>query len=444
MNILLLMSDDHRADAISCLGDPNVQTPFLDGLAQDGCHLLGARIMGGHSEAVCVPSRAGLYTGRHCFAASQGLQSYTDQQAIPEKNILLGEHLRAHGWTCFHTGKWHLDSVSFNRCFDRGQAVFFGGMSDHFSLPLHDRTESATYPTEQAYHDSQHSTEIFVDAACRFLEERRPDDPPFFLSCCFTSPHDPRSAPSEWHDRFPADSMILPENFLPEHPFDNGELHIRDEQLAGFPRTPDEIRRHLADYAAMIAHQDHHMGRLVEHLDALGMAENTLIIYTSDHGLAIGRHGLMGKQNVYEHALRIPLILRGPGIPRNSVRHGICHGFDLFPTLCDLLDQPAPDSVDGVSRRALIAGDEEAGSAWSYSVYMDAMAGITNGRQKLIRTYRRRDGRGSERLQLFNLVDDPLERQDLADDPAWRKRRQDLESLLLARQRELNDPLSDT
>jgi arylsulfatase A-like enzyme len=113
--------------------------------------------------------------------------------------------------------------------------------------------------------------------------------------------------------------MTLPENWMPEHPFDNGELRIRDELLAKLPRDPAETRQHLADYSAMIAHQDYHMGCLVDRLDALGLGEETLVIYTSDHGLAIGRHGLMGKQNVYEHALRIPLILRGPGIPADSV-----------------------------------------------------------------------------------------------------------------------------
>jgi arylsulfatase A-like enzyme len=136
-----------------------------------------------------------LFTGRHCFAASRGLETYNDQQTIPDENVMLGEHLRTHGWTCFHTGKWHLDRPSFNRCFDQARAVFFGGMSDHFSLRLHDLSGKTDHPVENSLNAGRHSTEIFVDAACQFLDRRRPGDPPFFLSCCFTSPHDPRIAP---------------------------------------------------------------------------------------------------------------------------------------------------------------------------------------------------------------------------------------------------------
>jgi len=439
MNILLLMSDDHRADAMGCMGDARVETPFLDRLAGEGCHLRGARIMGGHSPAVCVPSRACLFSGRHCYSAYDRSVSVG---TIPTAKVLLGEHLRQQGWACFHTGKWHLDHRSLNRCFDQGRAMFVGGMHDHYRIPLHDWRADGDYRKDSAYVDGRHSTEVFVDAAMRFLDGRRGSTQPFFLSCCFTSPHDPRTAPPDWHARFPVESIPLPANYLDEHPFDNGELRIRDENLAAHPRTPAEVRRHIADYYAMIAHQDHHMGRLVDHLDRLGLGSQTLVIYTGDHGLAVGMHGLMGKQNCYEHALRIPLILRGPDIPAGSVRRALCHGYDLFPTICDLAGIATPPGLDGVSRRALIDGDEDGGVAWSYGVYMDAMASITDGRRKLIRTYVRGDGRGSDRTQVFDLDRDPWELHDRSEDPAYAGLRADLEEHLLARQRELGDPLA--
>lgn len=441
MNILLLMSDDHRADAMGCLGNRRVETPFLDRLAEEGCHLQGARIMGGHTPAVCVPSRACLFTGKTCFTASRGIASYADCQTIPPANRLLGEHLRTHGWTCFHTGKWHLDQASLNRCFDQGEAIFLGGMADHFSLPLQHYRHDATYTKATAYVDGRHSTEVFVDAAMQFLDRRRPSDPSFFLSCCFTSPHDPRVAPPEWHARFPGDSIPLPDNFMEAHPFDNGELHVRDEELAAHPRTSAEVRRHLADYYAILAHQDHHMGRLVAHLDRLGLAQDTLVIYTGDHGLAVGSHGLMGKQNCYEHALRIPLILRGPGIPAGTRRQALCHGFDLFPTLCTLLGVSIPAGVEGTCRRNLIHGDEGGGATWSYAVYMDAMASVTDGRHKLIRTYVRADGRGSDRRQVFDLGRDPSELHDLSADPGYAGIRDTLEATLIEQQTRLGDPL---
>src|SRR5439155_24083768 len=104
--------------------------------------------------------------------------------------------------------------------------------------------------------------------------------------------------------------VALPPNFLPEHPFDNGELRVRDELLAGFPRTPDEVRRHIADYYGMISHQDAWMGRVLA-----AAPDNTIVVYTADHGLALGQHGLMGKQSLYDHSIRVPLIVSGPGLP---------------------------------------------------------------------------------------------------------------------------------
>src|SRR5439155_24165644 len=102
----------------------------------------------------------------------------------------------------------------------------------------------------------------------------------------------------------------LPANFRGEHPFDNGDLQVRDELLAPHPRPPAEVRRHLADYYGMISHQDHWMGRVIE-----AVPEDTIVVYTADHGLALGQHGLMGKQNLYDHSIRVPLLMRGLDLP---------------------------------------------------------------------------------------------------------------------------------
>ncbi len=459
-NILLMMSDDHRADAMGCMGDATVSTPFLDQLAAQGCHLRGAHHMGGHSPAVCVPARAGLFTGRQCFAASSGIDSYGAIGTIPGDNVLIGQALRGAGYTCFHTGKWHLDRASLNRCFNAGADIFLGGMDDHFSLPVHAFDPSGVYPAEKVTRTTRHSTEVFVDRALEFLGERaaqaksaaathtsethtsETSSEPFFLSCCFTSPHDPRRAPPEWHARYPVASIPLPENFCAKHPFDNGELTIRDELLAASPRDPAEIRQHIADYYAMISHQDHHMGRLVAELDRLGLGENTIVIYTGDHGLAVGRHGLMGKQNCYEHAMRIPLIMRGPGVPVNAVRSALCYGFDLFPTLCDLTGIAIPASVDGHSVVPVLNGDDSAGRDGVYGVYMDAMAMWSTGIHKVIRTYTRADGRGSDRVQVFDLRSDRHEQIDLAGLPEHAGLRRQLVESLHRAQVELGDPLA--
>ncbi len=105
---------------------------------------------------------------------------------------------------------------------------------------------------------------------------------------------------------------------MPQHPFDHGALIIRDENLAAWPRTEEVVRDQLAEYYGLITHLDEQVGRILAALDENGQAENTIVVYAADHGLAVGSHGLLGKQNLYEHSMRCPLIVRGPGIPQGS------------------------------------------------------------------------------------------------------------------------------
>lgn len=139
----------------------------------------------------------------------------------------------------------------------------------------------------------------------------------------------------------------LPANFLPEHPFDHGNLRGRDELLMAFPRTASEVRGELACYYAVISHLDRQVGRILEALRAAGQADNTLAIFTSDNGLAIGSHGLRGKQNMYEHLIGVPLIIRGPAVVRGRRTDAQCYLRDLFPTACDVAGIPVPQSVRG-------------------------------------------------------------------------------------------------
>ena len=142
---------------------------------------------------------------------------------------------------------------------------------------------------------------------------------PFFIYLAPPVPHDPRVAPTKFMQMYDPSKLTLSRNFMPEHPFDNGELKIRDEMLAAHPRTPREMRQHLADYYACVSDVDEQVGRILSSLKQLGYSENTIIIFSSDQGLAVGgRHGLMGKQNLYEH-VKPPLVISGPGIRSGTV-----------------------------------------------------------------------------------------------------------------------------
>ena len=152
------------------------------------------------------------------------------------------------------------------------------------------------------------------------------------------------------------ETMPLPANWLPRHPFDNGELTVRDEKLAPFPRTEADTRQQLCDYYGMISSQDAQVGRILAALEQSGQAANTLIVYSSDHGLSIGSHGLFGKQSVYEEAQRVPLIFRGPGVPAGGSSPAMVYGFDIFPSLCNLLDLSIPGDIQGKSLKGIIDG----------------------------------------------------------------------------------------
>ena len=356
-NIVLFVCDDLRFDALACMGNPVVKTPNLDRLAGSGTTFTRCYMPGGTSGAVCMPSRAMLHTGRSLF------QIQDEGQDIADDHVLLGEHLQRHGYRTFHTGKWHNGRESFARSFGDGDEIFFGGMGDPWNMPLYWFDPSGAYDARVPYvadpfHESNvqyregdhtgagtHATKLFTDAACAYVE-RQDGTQPFLLSIALTAPHDPRNAPQEFQDMYPAEDIPLPENFLAMHPHDTG-FHARhsaegetqgarDEDLASLPRKPGEIKQHIADYYAMISHLDHEFGRLVAALEEQGLLENTVIAFTADHGLSVGQHGLMGKQSIYDHSVRIPLILSGPGVPYGDRPDSmVCH-FDLFRTLCEL------------------------------------------------------------------------------------------------------------
>jgi arylsulfatase A-like enzyme len=251
--------------------------------------------------------------------------------------------------------------------------------------------------------------EHVADAAIDFLG-RRDKARPFFMYVAGPEPHDPRVAPKEWLDRYDADEIPLPPNFLPYHPFDNGELLIRDEQLAGWPRTEREIRGHLRDYYAVISHMDGQYGRILRALKDCGDYENTIIVFSSDQGIAIGSHGLMGKQNLYEHSMGVPLIISGPRIPRGRRVDAFAYLFDVFPTLCELVGAPAPAGVEGKSLAGVLRGEREGVRDTVFLAYRDVQRAVRRGAWKLIR-YPQVD-----KTQLFNLDNDPYEMNDLAGD----------------------------
>ncbi len=405
-NILLLFTDDQRFDTIRALGNGAIETPSMDRLVEQGTTFTHCHIMGSTSGAVCICSRASLITGRHLFNVPHTPKADDELALWPQV-------FRENGYSTFGTGKWHNGPWTFAQSFTSGESIFFGGMSDHLKVPIHSFDPSGRYAREDRTIGTSFSSEMFSNAAVRFLDNRESDNAdPFFMYVSYTAPHDPRMAPQDFADRYRPDEIELPPNFLPEHPFDNGEMRIRDEMLAGFPRTPDEIREHIAAYYAMITHVDHHIGRVLDALDASGEAENTIIVIAGDNGLAVGQHGLLGKQNLYEHSVRVPLTFSGRGIARNRRSDALVYLHDIFPTTCELAGLETPETVESESLVPLIKRRGKAGRESVFGAYKDGQRMVRDDRWKLIRyPY-------ADEVQLFDLQDDPWEINNLASDPA--------------------------
>src|SRR5690606_1925902 len=340
-------------------------------------------------------------------------------------------------------GKWHNPKSAYARSFEGGANIFFGGMSDHHQVPVQDYDPSGLYLQERQYIGDKFSTELFGDAAIDFLQSYD-GDRPFFLYVAFTAPHDPRTPPPEF--LYDPAQLSIPENFLPEHPFDNGELQIRDELLAPTPRTPSTIQQHIADYYGMISHLDDKVGQIMRALNSRDDADNTIVVYTADHGLALGQHGLLGKQNLYDHSLRIPLILCGPGIPSNVRRDGLCYLYDLLPTLCELTDTPIPSSNEGLSLLPLITGLKSTHRDSIFAAYQSGLTVPAEGQyQRMVRSgpYKLIEYfiNGARQTQLFDLHTDPLERTNLAAAPQHAPLVKQLRRKMAAWQSQVDDPL---
>ncbi len=397
-NILFLFADDQRADTIAAYGNPHIKTPNLDKLAAAGFSFRTNYCFGGNSGAVCVPSRAMLMTGKTWF--------HIDTTTLKGAK-LLPELLQENGYVTFATGKWHNGQPSWLRAFQRGKAVMFGGMSDHSKVPVRDLGSDGKLTEVRT--GEKFSSELFADAAIEFLRSHD-GKKPFFAYVAFTAPHDPRMPPMAFREMYYRNLPPLPGNFLPQLPFDNGMMKGgRDENLAPWPRTESVIRDQLAEYYGMVTHLDEQIGRVLEALKQTGQADNTLIVYAADNGLALGSHGLLGKQSVFEHSMRVPLIFIGPGIPQGKSTQAFSYLLDVFPTLCDVLGIQRPADLEGESLRPLWEGTKDRVRDSVFLPYISIQRAVRDERWKLI-CYPK-----IGYTQLFDLQADPDEKTNLIE-----------------------------
>ncbi len=399
-HVVFLFTDDQRADTIGALGFPHVQTPHLDALARRGTVFRNAYCLGGNSPAVCLPSRNMLLSGRAYFRW-QGPQAPATDATFPAV-------MKAAGYETYHHGKRGNSALSIQAQFDHN-----------------------LYLQDQEDRTSGEPGKVIVDRAIEFLRSRE-QARPVCMYLAFANPHDPRVAAEKYLALYRREQVPVPRNFLPLHPFNNGEQFVRDELLAGFPRTEDEVRQHWHEYLAVITALDGHIGRLIDSLKELGMYENTLFVFSSDQGLAMGSHGLMGKQNLYDAGMKSPLFLAGPGVPQGETA-ALTYLLDIFPTVCDLVGARIPEGLDGRSLKPVIDGRSAGVRDVLCCAYRDVQRSVRDERYKLIRYPQ------VNVTQLFDLKSDPDEMNNLAGDSTQADRIKELTAKLAAWQKQLGD-----
>ncbi|CDF79847.1 choline-sulfatase [Formosa agariphila KMM 3901] len=453
-NVLIIYTDDHRYTGVHALGGMNVRTPNIDTLAKEGVVFTNAFLMGAFTGATCVASRAMLLTGTNVFELQDS--GFT----IPKDNKTIGETFQNVGYNTHIIGKWHQDSESLKRSFTTGDKIMGKGvyLEDHFRMPYYDWDKAGAFKKQDAYllvYDDQgeiikksiskeakrgptgtenngpHTSEVFATEAAKYFKNYN-SEKPFLMYLAFHAPHDPRQAPQAYKDMYDVKDIQLTPSYMSQHPFDNGHMFLRDEKLAPWPRTPEVAKQQLADYYAIITHLDAQIGKVIAALKASGQYENTLIVFSGDSGLAVGNHGLMGKQNIYdEDGIHVPLIFSGNLIKNKGDRYdAYAYIHDIFPTISQFTNVPIPSSVSGKSLLPILNNEVNNVRDYTYHAYRQFQRAYRKDDYKLIEYVRANDVSktegnfkvGSKVTQLFNIKTDPWETQDLSFFPEHKSR----------------------
>ncbi len=457
-NILFIIVDDQSPFDFKFYNPKSpLQTPNIDRLAARGMVFDAAYHMGSFSGAVCTPSRHMVMSGRTVWHLPIGPGVGTRCPPNLETNTIPAVFNRA-GYDTMLTCKRGNTYEAANQQFKTRHDADKRGPTDETGSPWH------------------------ADQVMNYLNERAATKAtdPFLIYFGFSHPHDPRNGTPELLAKYgavnhtnrnelpPANPKqpALPDNYLPAHPFPDGHPGLRDEvSVPGVWENRDErtIRNEIGRQFACSENIDLQIGRVLAKLTAMGELDNTYIFYTADHGMAIGRHGLQGKQNLYEHTWRVPFIVQGPDIKPGSRVKGNIYLLDVLATLCDLAGIPAPESNEGSSFKPVLLGKRETVRDVLYGVYSGGtkpgMRSVRQGDWKLIK-YDVLEGKVRE-TQLFNLAENPEEfllqhhdpgvipltgvrpakhQLNLAGDPRHAAKLKEMESLLLAEMRRLQDP----
>ena len=467
-NFVFLFADDQTFESIKALGFDEVYTPNLDRLVNGGTSFTHAYNMGGWNGAICVASRAMIISGSYIWNAQEKSTAWAkgDTTAL---NQTWSRLLEKQGYDTYMTGKWHIQAPA-GTIFKEAEHIRPGMPGDHRDelgaaikkwkkesgdmkdwndyMPLGygrptspDDTEWSPTDTLQGgfWEGGKHWSEVVRDDALSFIETAKKKENPFFMYLAFNATHDPRQAPQRFLDMYPLEDIKVPENFMPEYPWKDdmgNQPGLRDEALAPFPRTEYAVKVHRQEYYALLSHMDEQIGEVLDALEASGKMDNTYIFFGADHGLSVGHHGLIGKQSMFDHSVRIPLMVVGPGIPKGKLLNQDVYLQDIMATTLELANIDKPDYVQFNSFMDIIEGErEQSHYDGVYGAYIDVQRMIRKDGFKLL-VYPK-----IEKMLLFDMENDPNEMNDLSDNPEYTEKVKTLFSDLLELQKAMGDKL---
>ncbi|WP_405398756.1 sulfatase-like hydrolase/transferase [Maribacter sp. Asnod2-G09] len=468
-NIVFIFTDDQTYSSIHALGNSEIITPNMDAMVHEGTTFTNAYNMGSWSGAVCAASRAMIISGRSVWRANSFRQNWINNDSIDKT---WGKLLENNGYETYMTGKWHVDApaervfkytthirpgmprdawdhetmvAKFDSLSKLNNAKSESIMPNGYNRPLsiNDTTWSPTDTSKGGFwQGGKHWSEVLKDDAIGFINTAKNSEKPFFMYLAFNAPHDPRQAPQEYEDMYAIDDISLPKSYMPEYTFRhdiaNGD-NLRDEALAPFPRTELAIKTHTKEYYASITHVDAQIGKIISALKDSGKMNNTYIIFTADHGLAMGRHGLLGKQSLFDHSIRPPMIILGPDIPKNKKSDTDVYLQDAMATSLDIAGVEKPTYIDFHSFLDIAKGKETKSKYDAiYGAYLDVQRMIRKDGYKLMVFPK------IKKLLLFNLSTDPEEMNDISGLPEQQERVTSLFQDLQQLQKEMDDPLDIT
>ena len=448
-NFLFVLVDDQSAFDLKIYNSNSIlETPTLDKLADGGMVFESARNMGSMNGAVCTPSRHMIMSGRTVWHLPPSAEFQKQIDPHPIDMMTIGAVFNRAGYKTMRTCK-------------KGNS--YPGANRQFSVVKDKTKRGGTEESGSAWHSKQ---------VLEYLNARESaqESDPFFIYFGFSHPHDTRNGTPELLAKYgavnhkdinslpPANPKQpqLPENYLTAHPFFHGHPELRDEErVSGVWKNRDEqtIRNEIGREYACDENIDIQIDKVLKKLEEMGELDNTYIIYTADHGIAIGRHGLQGKQNLYEHSWKVPFIVNGPGIKGGTRVEGNIYLLDVLPTLCDLAEIEIPETVEGKSFKSVLEGKENTIRDTMYGVYCGGtkpgMRTVKLGDWKLIK-YDVMDGAVRE-TQLFNLAENPNEylpehgktgevQTNLAENPKYADKLKEMEAVLLGQMKKHDDP----